>query len=187
MNVMVSEIPEASSGIVIKRNNDKKTVIKKGDLLSINEEVIITYTGNKENIPKGNYIVAFTPYLNEADSDNHYKCATDEENLGQEVPTVWRPDEYYGRTFNFEFTIGKCFDNCMTCKIFGTGIDNQQCDTCIPEYYFVEGTKNCLEDSPEGYYLDKEEEKHKKCYESCKTCTNKKEKNSHNCIVWHVF
>ena len=37
MNVMVSEIPEASSGIVIKRNNDKKTVIKKGDLLSINE------------------------------------------------------------------------------------------------------------------------------------------------------
>ena len=183
MNVMVSEIPEASSGIVIKRNNDKKTVIKKGDLLSINEEVIITYTGNKENIPKGNYIVAFTPYLNEADADSHYKCATDEENLGQEVPTVWRPDEYYGRTFYFEFTIGKCFDNCMTCKIFGTGIDNQQCDTCIPDYYFVEGTKNCLEDSPEGYYLDEEEEIHKKCYESCKTCTNKKEKNTHNCIT----
>ena len=92
----------------MQRNNDKKTPLKKGDILAINEEIIVTYTGNVNNIPKGNYIISFTPYLNEADFDEHYECSYDEENFGQEVPTYWRPDEYYGRTFNFEFTIGKC-------------------------------------------------------------------------------
>ena len=71
----------------------------------------------------------------------------------------------------------------MTCKIFGTGINDQKCETCLDEYYFLEGTQNCFDEAPEGYYLDNDEKKYKKCYESCKTCTNKKEINNHNCVL----
>ena len=183
LNIIITDLPEETSNILVQRNNDKKTTLKKGDILSLNEEIIITYEGTISNIPKGNYIVSFTPYLNEADSDEHYECSFDEENMGQEVPTTWRPDEYYGRTFNFEFTIGKCFSNCMTCTFIGTNIQDQKCDTCLPEYYFVEGTKNCFDEAPEGYYLDDEEQIFKKCYQNCKTCSKKGEIYNHNCLT----
>ena len=183
LNIIITDIPDAQSNIVVQRNNDKKTVLKKGDILSLNEEIIVTYKGNKNDIPRGNYIISFTPYLNEPDAEDHYECSFDEENLGMEVPTVWRPDEYYGRTFNFEFTVDKCFENCMTCKLIGSRINDQKCDTCLPEFYFVEGTKNCFDEPPEGYYLDENEQKYKKCYENCKTCTKKGEVNNHNCLT----
>ena len=182
INIILSEIPDESTGIIIQRNNERKTVLKKGDILSINEEIIITYKGNKQDIPKGNYIIGFTPYLTEPDYEDHYQCCVDEENVGQKVPTEWIPDEYYGRTLNFEFSVGKCYEYCMTCSAFGTGIADQECDSCIEGFYFLEGTKNCYDKSPDGYYFDEEEEIHRKCYEGCETCYKKKEPHNHHCI-----
>ena len=54
----------------------------------------------------------------------------------------------------------------MTCTFIGTNIQDQKCDTCLPEYYFVEGTKNCFDEAPDGYYLDEEEQIFKKCYQN---------------------
>ena len=186
LNVILTDIPDAlTSHIIITRNNQAKTKLRKGDILSLNEEIIITYQGDKKDIPKGNYILSFTPYYTEADYDDYYGCSFDEENLGQIVPKLWRPDEYYGRTFNFEFTVGKCYENCMTCSAIGYDADNQLCDTCAENFYFLEGTKNCYDTPPEGYYLDEEEEEkiYKKCYETCKICDKKGIKTEHNCIV----
>ena len=183
LNIILSNIPDSSSGIIIQRNNVKKNILKKGDILSINEEIIITYTGNKEDIPKGNYIVSFIPYLREADNDDLYKCVTKREHFGEDIQATWIMDEYYGKEFNFEFSTGKCFENCMTCKILGKGIEEQGCETCKNHYFFLDGTNNCLNKPPEGYYLDGDEQKYKKCYDSCKTCINKKERNNHNCII----
>ena len=71
----------------------------------------------------------------------------------------------------------------MTCKKFGNDINNQLCDTCINEFYFVEGTQNCFDEAPEGYYFDENEQKYKKCYETCQTYYKYKKNDNHNCIT----
>ena len=43
----------------------------------------ITYTGNKDDIPRGKFIVGFKPYLKEPDEDKFYECITDLEIFGE--------------------------------------------------------------------------------------------------------
>ena len=171
-NVIISEIPDVSSGIVVRRNNEEKTILKKGDILSINEEIVVTYIDEKSDIEKGNYKISFTPYLTQPEYDDFYQCSTDEENFGEIIPQIWDSDEIYGKTFNFEFTVGYCYPSCASCKRIGSGIMDQECDECIDKFYFIENTKNCFSPNypPNGYYFDENEEKFKKCYENCKTC-----------------
>ena len=37
LNIILTEIPDSQSGIIVQRNNDKKTILKKGDILSLTE------------------------------------------------------------------------------------------------------------------------------------------------------
>ena len=72
----------------------------------------IIYSEKDENIPRGKYIVGFTPYINEADYNEYYECAADFEMFGEQVPTKWYPEEYFGKTSNFVFIVNDWFDNC---------------------------------------------------------------------------
>ena len=181
VNIIISELPNSSTGIkVLKTSNNQE--LKVGDVLSTNEEIKITYTGNKDDIPRGKYIVGFTPYLTEASYDDFYECTTDIEMIGEQIPTEWYEDEYYGRTAHFVFTFGDCFKNCKTCITKGSDINNQKCETCLEKYYFVENTQNCFEYPPEGYYFNENKEVHSKCYDKCKTCSKLNTGNIHNCL-----
>ena len=172
LNVIVDEIPDESSGIIVLKNDQAKTRIKKGDILSINDEIIITYTGNKYEIEKGNYTISFIPYMNEPEYDDYYQCSYDEEHFGEIIPQDWEPDEIYGKKFNFDFTVGQCFPSCSKCRKIGTGIMSQECEECIPNFYLLENSKNCFSPNipPDGYYFSEKEKIFKKCYKNCKTC-----------------
>ena len=58
----------------------------------------------------------------------------------------------------------------MNCKV----CYNNNCIKCISNYSLVEGTNNCnsINLMIEGYYLDEESNIFKKCYETCKICSN---------------
>jgi hypothetical protein len=91
--------------------------------------------------------------------------------FGEQVPTEWYPDEYYGRTSHFVFTVNDCFDNCKSCTEKGLSINDQKCKVCLDGYYFVEGTENCFEKAPEGYFFNEKNKVYSKCEASCKTCS----------------
>ena len=181
VNIIITELPCITTGIKILRASTSEE-LKVGDILSINEEINITYSGNKDDIPRGKYIVGFKPYLNEAEEEDFMECATDIEIMGEIVPTYWRPDEYYGRTAHFVFTVGECFNNCKTCITKGNDLNNQKCETCLANYYFVEGTKNCFQNPPDGYFFNLDKEVHSKCYDKCKTCSKLNIGKIHNCL-----
>ena len=180
--VVITDIPDASTGIkVLKVSNSQE--LKVGDFLSINEEIKITYTGNKDDIPRGKYIVGYKPHLKQPDEDKFSECSVDSEIFGENVPKTPNQDEYYGRTTHFEFTIGECFENCQTCLTKGNNLDDQKCETCTDNFYFIENTKNCFEKPPEGYYFNEEKKEYSKCYDKCKTCSQKNNGNFQNCLT----
>lgn len=75
-----------------------------------------------------------------------------------------------------------CSENCLKCSE-GPTTSTQNCDECITDFYFLDGTKNCLS-SPEGYYLDETDQNskiYKECYSTCKTCIGKGSSSAHNC------
>ena len=89
-------------------------------MIALNEEIKITFTGDKDEIPRGTYTVGFTPYLLEAkEYEDFYECATDIDIFGELVPTIWNSDEYYGRISHFSFTVGDCFQNFKSCLTKG--------------------------------------------------------------------
>ena len=109
--------------------------------------------------------------------------------------------------YKYEFH-GLYYDNCINGNVTNNitinycQCDNEKCLSC-PEipivddlcaecnnnngYYELEndnnsyGYKKCYKD-PIGYYLDKNESIYKKCYYSCKSCENKGDNITHNCI-----
>ena len=172
LNVIIDDIPDESSGIIIHKNDEDKTQLKKGDILSINDEVIITYIGDKSDIERGNYTISFIPYINEAEYEDYYQCSYDEDIFGELIQQYWEPEEIYGKKFNFDFTVGQCFPSCSKCRKIGTEIMSQECDSCISNFYFLENSKNCFSPNypPSGYFFDETKKIFKKCYENCKTC-----------------
>ena len=84
----------------------------------------------------------------------------------------------------------KCPKPCYTCA------NETICKSCKYEYnniclskcpndtYILEGREDykCLKEAPYGYYLDKDKEVYKKCYESCKKCYFEGNRTNHNCI-----
>ena len=113
------------------------------------------------------------------------------------------PDGYFcNDTYNK--SIDKCYSNCSTCN--KESYDINQCKSCNNEqgYYPLYNEtnnqyKSCyhrdtrFEDitlnlekkiyEPIGYYLDKEDNLYKKCYESCRTCNMNGNYSYHNCIT----
>ncbi|XP_048065150.1 proprotein convertase subtilisin/kexin type 5b isoform X2 [Megalobrama amblycephala] len=62
----------------------------------------------------------------------------------------------------------KCSPLCESC----VGSRSDQCSTCRPGLYLVEGANNCVSSCPDGFYLDLESTMCRKCSENCKKCTS---------------
>ena len=67
--------------------------------------------------------------------------------------------------------------------------DKQLCEKCGNSFLPIENnfsnneeTIMCYSEIPKGYYLDKNDSFYKKCYYSCKTCENKGDNITHNCL-----
>lgn len=73
-------------------------------------------------------------------------------------------DGYYFDSFNCK----SCYETCKTCSTGPEDDMHQFCDTCKPNYVFLNG--NCLEKCPEGYYV--KNEKCELCNPLCKTSGN---------------
>ena len=90
-------------------------------------------------------------------------------------------------------TFKKCYSSCAKCSQGHLDEHNHNCDECLQNFYFEDGTKNCYDMSiiQNGYYFDDftinvdlgEKPVFKKCYSSCKTCTNYLIEENMNCIT----
>ena len=179
VKIVVTKVPSTSYFYVKKKGSNNS--IKVGDSLTLDDE--LTITRRTTNIPTGRYVLGLAPFLNEADYDGFVECSLESEMFGEQVPTDWYPDEYYGRTIEFKFTVGiDCFENCESCDIKGLSIDDQQCKTCKNGYYFVENTKNCFAQAPDGYYFNRDKTVYSKCYDNCKTCSTINTGKIQNCL-----
>ena len=106
--------------------------------------------------------------------------------FGEQIPTIWTPDEYYGRTTNFQFSINNCFKNFKTCGIRGQSVNNQKCKTCLNEFYFVENTKIALNNLLKVITLMRKKKSHSKCYDKFKTYTKLNTNNIHNYLRYYA-
>ena len=86
------------------------------------------------------------------------------------------PDGYFCNDTEKK-TIDKCKPKCKTCTL--DSHNNNLCTDCNEEngYYKIEEDEintqiECYNIIPEGYYLDKDDLKLKKCYKACKNCTS---------------
>ena len=79
----------------------------------------------------------------------------------------------------------KCYENCKTCNDTKVG-NNMNCILCKDDFYKIDGTNNCYDDSliEQGYYL--KNDIFYPCEENCKTCSNSKPTTnniiSNNCL-----
>ena len=94
------------------------------------------------------------------------------------------PENYYKNNDNNIYY--KCYKNCLKCERnldFEASINNMGCETCIENYYLVNGTSNCYNisflDNNNDYYRNGD--KFYKCYKNCKKCSEGGIETSQNC------
>ena len=73
-----------------------------------------------------------------------------------------------------------CFNRCKKCDSHSENMYNQHCISCLDNYVYLDG--NCLEECPEGYYLEENEKICQKCNEHCGTCIIKGNEQNENCL-----
>lgn len=181
--IKILSVPSPDTNIIISTTNSD-TQIKANDVISLNENITVSYSTNLENVVKGNYFIAFEPTLEEPgeeDFSNCQFCLYDY--LGEIIKVNWSPDKFTGRKTKFEFTVGNCYKNCATCIDEGISADDQKCESCLEGFYFEENTKNCFKSPNEKYYFNKNKKVFSKCYKDCKTCSDiNSGENIHNCL-----
>ena len=112
------------------------------------------------------------------------------------------PYEYNGQCishcpngdFNDENNITKCkceLVKCLTCPKVAYNIG--LCTKCNDNYYPMENDPsnlgeyfNCYNETPNGYYFDKNELLYKKCYYACETCEIKGNDEFHYCLKCNI-
>ena len=85
-----------------------------------------------------------------------------------------------------KLNIRVCYDSCLDCYDKDADNDNHQCKKCKNDYFFIEGTRNCMTkkqiENIGGYYFDENDKKFKKCYIDCFHCTEKGDENDMKCL-----
>ena len=78
----------------------------------------------------------------------------------------------------------KCIDDCKKDENYQYEYNNTCYVKCPNNTYILDESNDykCFEEAPDGYYLDKEKEIYKKCYETCKNCDYGGNKTNHNCL-----
>ena len=117
-------------------------------------------------------------------SDGYYK--KEESNTNCILESLI-PDIYYKYTLDNIFY--KCYNLCSKCVReldYKTSLEKMGCASCITNYYLVEDTTNCYDitflDTHTNYFLSTEDNMFKKCYNSCKKCSQSFiDEYNHNC------
>ena len=165
-------ITKESNYYYVLSDNENTGIIKKCD------EACESCNGEKNQITQDtNCINCVEGYYKTEDSNTNFIL----ENLIPQNYLKNNTDEIYY----------KCHRNCKRCNDYYDANNNiMNCLECINDYYFVDGTNNCYNNTilEEGYYFDdftineNEEPTYKRCYEKCQTCNNTIIESNMNCI-----
>ena len=82
------------------------------------------------------------------------------------------------------FNLRICYNNCADCEDKESNENSQYCKVCKENYYFVEGTQNCMsinDMNNTNYYFDGNI--FKKCYSNCKTCSGGGSDSEMKCLT----
>ena len=74
-----------------------------------------------------------------------------------------------------------CDSRCIKCDGPLINSNYMNCITCKEKYYLLEETKSCYKEPIDGYYIDEENKKLKKCHPNCLKCINNENKNCLEC------
>ena len=95
------------------------------------------------------------------------------------------PEGYYINDTDHN-TINKCDIKCKTCTL--ESVNNNLCTSCNNEnnYYQKEDDNSiinfeCFDSEPLGYYFDEMNSIYKKCYKTCKKCSERGSVENHKC------
>jgi len=183
-----------SSGYYKTEDSDTNCILE--SLIPIN---YYRYSGDNIYYKCYNLCTKCVRILNYKTSQEKMGCASCVANfyLEQDTPNCYdrtfldtHTDYYLSLEDN---TFKKCYFSCAKCSEGHLDEHNHNCDECKQDYYFEDGTKNCYDISitENGYYLDDftinvdlgEKPVFKKCYASCKTCSNYLIEENMNCIT----
>ena len=183
------------------------TVIKEGDILELNDELILRqfrikkgpYKLKYEGIAIGNDLQYSSSKVYPIDREipitsetiiegkesniviNLDDCLEGYYHLDKDynICTNIKPKGYY---IDEEKKIYKeCESPCEECSGPKINRTNMNCITCIKGYNITYDTKSCYDHLPEQYYLDNDT--FKKCYERCNRCFNGSNDSEHmNCL-----
>ena len=122
--------------------------------------------GKDETTQETNCIDCAEGYYKTEDSDTLCR-------LPQDIPSNYYKDGDIYR---------KCHTNCSTCS-GGYDSDNMNCTSCKNGLKFIDGTKNCTDDSikEKGYYEDGD--KYYQCGSNCSTCSGRATTSNQNCLT----
>ena len=74
-----------------------------------------------------------------------------------------------------------CYESCGTCTELGDAT-NHKCIKCAPGYSFTyEAEGNCVNVKPNNSYYDEDENKYKKCYDTCSKCYGEGSEDDNRC------
>ena len=78
----------------------------------------------------------------------------------------------------------KCIDDCKKDDSYQYEYNKTCYEKCPDETYLLEDNNDniCYDKAIDGYYLDKENETFKRCYETCYNCDEKGNKTINNCL-----
>ena len=149
---------------------------KKGDEINNNClecKVNYTFYNNSNNISNCYEICKYYYYFDES---NEFNCV-----------------EYCSGNYNKTIiSKNKCIDDCSKDDIYKYEYNNICYEKCPNNTYTLEDNEDniCYDKAPIGYYLDKEKEIYKRCYNTCSTCDkggNDKNNNCLECIDNYTF
>ena len=150
-------------------------------------DVIIESTGSKKHYQKTNNFY----YEIDNSVDNYksfeeiiyYKAINKKEDLV--IDEDIESDDDKAESQECILSIVNCYESCEECDDVGDE-NNNNCKECDEEnFFFIENksSKQCLNKNVDnlGYYYVGSEKVFKRCYSSCKSCTEGKNGNYHNC------
>ena len=157
-----------------------------------------------ENLIPINYYKNQTNNIYYKCHENCYNCSQKYNNESDDMYCLSCPLDYYflngtSNCYNMSFVIEnknyyfsdidnkffKCYPTCSECLKKEPDEYNNYCVKCINDFYILENTTNCFNNSllEKGYYLDNEFYIFRKCYENCLTCDRSFINNDMNCII----
>ena len=129
--IKIISLPASNTNIKITITGSN-TQLRANDVISLNQNISISYSSNIEDVLKGNYFISFEPTLEEPGENEFNLCQfCNYDYLGEKITVDWSPDKFTGRKTIFKFTVGNCYKNCGTCINEGKTINDQKCETCI--------------------------------------------------------